>query len=86
MAVIAALSFGEAITIVIALMGIAGVVFTALRFNRDDTTAIVNQQSSIVADMKVLNDELRSTVDRLRVENEELRRTVDRLTRKLPDA
>lgn len=80
------MSLGEAVTLIIALMGVAGVIFTALRYNRDDSTAIVAQQSHIVADMKLLNDELRTTVGRLKEENDELRRTVDRLTRKLPDA
>ena len=80
------MSLGEAVTLAIAIMGVAGVIFTALRYNRDDTTAIVDQQSHIVADMKSLNDELRTTVDRLRQENDALRSTVDRLTRKVPDA
>ena len=38
-------------------------MFTALRFRRDDTTAIVSQQDTILNDFKSLNEELRITAD-----------------------
>ena len=69
-----------AIPLVIGLFGLAGIVFTALRFNRDDTTAIVQQQSTVLGSMKELNDELRETADRMRAERDELRAEVARLT------
>ena len=49
------------LALVIGLMGLGGIIFTALRYNRDDTTAIVNQQAAITSEMKVLNDELHSS-------------------------
>ena len=54
----------------IGLVGLAGVVFTALRFRRDDTTAVVTQQAQITSEMKTLSDELRSAVERLRNERD----------------
>ena len=45
-------------------------LFTALRFRRDDTTAVVTQQAQITTEMKTLNDELRLAVDRLRKERD----------------
>jgi len=81
---------GGVIAAVIGLMGVAGVIFTALRFNRDDTTAIVGQQSGVLHDMASLNDEMRLTTADLRTERDELRgevqalrEQVDRLTREL---
>lgn len=69
-----------AISLIIGLIGLAGIIFTALRFRRDDTTAIVTQQSTITSEMKTLNDELRITVEQLRHERDELKTQVDRLT------
>jgi outer membrane murein-binding lipoprotein Lpp len=80
------MDFAGLVALAIGVMGVAGVVFTALKYNRDDTTAIVTQQSTIVKDMQALNDELRTQIDRLRQENDQLRSTVDRLSQKVPDA
>lgn len=73
---------GTASTLAIAtgILGLAGIVFTALKFNRDDTTAVVAQQTQILANMKLLNDELRTSVEGLRQERDELRGKVDQLT------
>lgn len=68
------------IAIVIGILGLGGVLFTGLRFNRDDTTAIVGQQSTILSGMKALNDELRITTDRVREERDSLRNEVANLT------
>ena len=46
--------------------GLAAAIFTALRFNRDDATAIVNQQKQVLDSMKALNDELGEALDRSR--------------------
>ena len=53
------MSVSEIIALVIGLSGLSGLVFTALRYRRDDTTAIVNQQSTILHDIQTLNGELR---------------------------
>ena len=50
----------------IGILGVAGVIFTALRYNRDDTTAILSQQEVILGDMRSLNDELRLMIADLR--------------------
>ena len=62
-----------AISLIIGLIGLSGIIFTALRFRRDDTTAIVDQQSTITSEFKALNDELRVTADALRKERDELK-------------
>ena len=62
----------QLVALAIGVFGIGGLVFTALRYNRDDTTAIVNQQAQITAEMATLNNELRLTVERLRQERDAL--------------
>ena len=68
------------VPILLGVLGVCGLIFTALRYNRDDTTAIVTQQNTIVDEMKTINGELRLTSDSLRAERDELRQQVDRLT------
>ncbi len=46
--------------------GISAAIFTALRFNRDDASAVVNQQKEVLGSMKELNDELQEALDRAR--------------------
>jgi uncharacterized coiled-coil DUF342 family protein len=70
---------GEAIALVTGVVGLAGVLFTALRFRREDTSAVVSTQSQILLDMKALNDELRVTADSLKKERDELRGQVEQL-------
>lgn len=60
---------------VVALAGSGGIVFGALRFNREETTRIVEQQAQILNDMQTLyeatkkeRDELHATVVDLRAE------------------
>jgi len=79
MFVLAATEAGGILAIIIGLMGLGGVVFTALRFRRDDTTAIVSQQDTILQDFKSLNEELRITADRLRNERDECTEQVKKL-------
>ena len=52
----------DAIALVIGIAGLGGLVFTALRWRRDDTTAIVQQQSLLVHDMEALTASLRSAL------------------------
>ena len=63
----------ELVTLGLAILGVAGIIFTALKYNRDDTTAIVNQQSTLVHDMEVITAQLRA-------ENDRLQHEVDRLS------
>jgi len=69
----------QLVSLIIGVLGLAGLIFTAMRYNRDDTTAIVNQQNVIVTDMKLLNDELRTTAKQLREERDALAVQVEEL-------
>jgi uncharacterized coiled-coil DUF342 family protein len=73
-------NWSAVIPLVIGIFGVAGLIFTALKYNRDDTTAVVNQQSTILGEMKTLNDELRTRTTELREERDELKTQVERLT------
>ena len=68
------------VTLAIGIFGVAGIVFTALRFRRDDTTAVVAQQAQITTEMKALADEQRIHLQEMREERDRLRAEVDRLT------
>ena len=70
----------NAIPIIIGLLGLGGIIFTALKYNRDDTTAVLTQQSTIVSEMKTVNDELRTTTAELRTERDGLKAQVMELT------
>ena len=65
--------------LIIGILGLAGLIFTAMRYGRDDTTAVINQQAQITAEMKTLNDELRTTAERLRKERDACLTEVERL-------
>lgn len=69
-----------ALSLIIGVIGLGGLVFTALRFRRDDTSSIVTTQSTILDDMKKLNEELRTTTGSLREERDQLKTQVERLT------
>jgi uncharacterized coiled-coil DUF342 family protein len=71
---------GAVIGIVIGLTGLSGVIFTALRWRRDDTSAAVQTQSTVLGDMARLNDELRTTTATLRSERDECRGQAHALT------
>ena len=62
MLLVAAIEAASVIAIVIGLCGLSGCVFTALKYNRDDTTAIVGQQSTLVHDMQAVTAELRQAL------------------------
>jgi hypothetical protein len=84
--VIAAVNLPQVLALVIGLVGLAGVIFTALRFRRDDTTAVVTQQSVIVNDMKTINEELRTTAASLKVERDACKQEVQGLRGELREA
>lgn len=81
MAVTATIDWAASLPIIIGIIGLAGVIFTALRFGRDDTTQVVNQQTAITQEMKVLTDELRLQRDECRTERQRLTAELERLTR-----
>jgi hypothetical protein len=69
----------SALPLIIGVLGLAGLIFTALRYGRDDTTAVISQQAEITAEMKTLHDELRITTERLRKERDACLTEVERL-------
>ena len=85
MLVIAAVNWPVLVTLAIGVFGLAGVIFTALKFNRDDTTAIVSQQNTLMGDMKMLNEELRTSTEVLRGERDSLREEVKGLRAQIAD-
>ena len=80
----------EVFSIALGVVGLATVVFTALSWRRNDTGAVVSQQTSILENMKTLNDELRVTASDLRSERDrcyeevaKLKQATDRIERRL---
>ena len=68
------------LSLAIGLFGICGVIFTALKYNRDDSRSVVEQQNIVLNDMKTVNDELRAAATDLRAERDGLRTQVQELT------
>lgn len=68
----ASVDFPALVSLAIGVLGVAGLVFTALRWRRDDTTAVLTQQDTIVTEMTTLNAELRRQRDEERERNLEL--------------
>lgn len=60
------------IAVVVAVAGSGGVVFGALRYNRDEAGRVVTQQTAVLESMRILNDELQSALDRVRLERDNL--------------
>jgi hypothetical protein len=56
-----------ALTVAAALIA---ALFAALRFNRDDTTAVVTQQKALTDSMRDLNAELEGALNRCRMTTE----------------
>ena len=63
----------EWLPVIIGICGLSGCVFTALRFRRDDSTAVVQAQSTVFHDLEALHGELRLTADTYRAERDECR-------------
>ena len=78
-----ALTAAEFAALALGVFGVAGVLLTALRWRRDDTTAVVTQQSTILHDMQAVNTELRETAAALRSERDECKNEVSKLRREL---
>ena len=85
MLALAVIDLATALPLVIGIIGIAGLIFTAMSYGRNDTTQVVNQQAAITAEMKTLNDELRLTADRIRKERDACHLEVERLTGRIQE-
>jgi len=59
------------------IAGVGGLVFVALKYNREDATSVIGQQSAILADMKTLNDELAGTLERCQKQRDAARALVE---------
>lgn len=70
---------GTWIAIVTGIIGLAGLVFTALKFNADRSSAAVQQASDVLEDMRKLNDALHIRINDLEQEIEQLHKQVDKL-------
>ena len=79
MSVLAVIDLATALPLVIGIIGIAGLIFTAMSYGRNDTTQVVNQQAAITAEMKTLVDEQRLRADQLIKERDDCR--IDGATR-----
>lgn len=71
------------ISAVIALAGTGGVVFGALRYNRDEAGKVVLQQTAVLTNMQSLNDELADALTRAREEAARFRQERDELMAEL---
>ena len=58
---------------VIGICGLGGIIFTALRYRRDDTTAVLGQQDTILNEIKSLNEELRLMAEAFKGERDACR-------------
>lgn len=74
-----------AISAVIALAGTGGVVFGALRYNRDEAGKVVLQQTTVLTSMQALNDELTDALTRSREDATQFRKERDTLMTELQD-
>jgi hypothetical protein len=75
----AAIDIAASLSVVIGVIGIAGLIFTALSFGRSDTTQVVTQQAQITQEMKTLNDEQRQRAELLLRERDDCRMESQRL-------
>lgn len=72
-----------AISAIIALAGTGGVVFGALRYNRDEAGKVVTQQTTVLSSMQALNDELSEALTRARADTAHFREERDLLMKDL---
>ena len=58
----------EVIALAVGIFGIAGVLFTALSWRRNDTASLVSQQDTLFNELNGMNDRLRTERDDARTE------------------
>lgn len=59
------------------IIGLAALVFTALRFRREDTGQLVEQSTKLVSGMETITKELRAERDNAKTERDEAKRERD---------
>lgn len=72
------ISTGALVAVGGVVAGVGGLVFVALKYNREDATSVIGQQSSILADMKALNDELAGSLERCQKQRDVARSVAER--------
>jgi len=77
--VYAVIDIAQLVTLGIGVLGVAGLIFTALRWRREDTTAVLAQQDTVFTELRGLNEELRTSNEHLRAERDKLREDNARL-------
>lgn len=75
------IDWAAAIPLIIGVIGLAGLVFTALSWRRNDSTQVITQQAQITGEMKQLTDELRIQRDECRGERQSLQSQIEKLLR-----
>lgn len=66
----------EFVTLIVPVLtvcaGLGALVFAALRFNREDASSVVSQQSTLLSDMRAMLDEKQEELDRAKQERSRL--------------
>lgn len=63
----------QSVSVILGIIGLGALVFTALRFRREDTGALVEQATKLVTGMDTLTDELRAERDDARQQRDQMR-------------
>lgn len=71
--------------VVTVILAVIGGVVAMLKFPQERASAVIAQQSTVLADMKSLNDDLGNTANRIRGERDELLAKVTELTTEIRD-
>lgn len=70
--VLAALEVGTVVPVVTAAAAVAGLIFASLRYNREDASAVVEQQNTVFQNLKDYAAELQTELARIRLERDAL--------------
>lgn len=73
------------LTLIGAMVGSGGILFGAIRYNREEAGKIVAQQTNVLSDMRLLNDELIEALTRVKDERDNLQEAVRLLREKLDE-
>lgn len=67
------MTISTALGVILAMVGSGGVIFGALRYNREEAGKIIQQHAQILADMRLLNEELQRALLDARTERDDLK-------------
>jgi uncharacterized coiled-coil DUF342 family protein len=69
----------QIVALLTAIAGLGGITLAIWRLKGEGSDRILTQQTTILGDMKVLNDELKGTLDSTRSERDQLMNEVQKL-------